>query len=362
MNLFFIPIIASIIYYYYYYFTNPNLNTKETQIANDMASQLSKKFIQNPTPFPTYFFSHGGPTFMYELDDFGNKGAWNTVKKIGNNIKKNWKPDYIIVISAHWQSKGDNLIEIDCPRNNEENPLIYDFYRFPDHMYKEEFHSKNNLFIANEIKKELEKNGFNSSLTNRGIDHGVWVPFKVAFSDYYTQSRPQPEVKGLDLPDTSVIQVSLTSRDGDFAKHFKLGEVLSKFRNELIWDESRQKYLSGLIICSGMSVHNLRDLGASFRQPKQIMPYVKPFNRLLTKTVEENHGESLLQAFLELKKNPLLRQAHPTLEHFLPIVVAGGVASKSDDNIKEVYNDSMLSLGWGVYQVGQYNNNNSSKV
>ena len=42
---------------------------------------------------------------MYELDDFGNKGAWNTVKKIGNNIKKNWKPDYIIVISAHWQSK-----------------------------------------------------------------------------------------------------------------------------------------------------------------------------------------------------------------------------------------------------------------
>ena len=49
-----------------------------------------------------------------------------------------------------------------------------------------------------------------------------------------------------------------------------------------------------------------------------------------------------------MKKNPLLRQAHPTLEHFLPIVVAGGVASKSDDNIKEVYNDSMLSLGWGV--------------
>ena len=25
---------------------------------------------------------------MYELDDFGNKGAWNTVKKIGNNIKR----------------------------------------------------------------------------------------------------------------------------------------------------------------------------------------------------------------------------------------------------------------------------------
>ena len=97
-----------------------------------------------------------------------------------------------------------------------------------DHMYKEEFHSK--IICLLPMRLKIRKNGFNSSLTNRGIDHGVWVPFKVAFSDYYTQSRPQPEVKGLDLPDTSVIQVSLTSRDGDFAKHFKLGEVLSKFR------------------------------------------------------------------------------------------------------------------------------------
>lgn len=104
MNLFFIPIIASVIYYYYYSNNQTPDTINETKIVNNMASQLSKKFIQNPTPFPTYFFSHGGPTFMYELDDFGNKGAWNAVKKIGNNIKKNWKPDYIVVVSAHWQS------------------------------------------------------------------------------------------------------------------------------------------------------------------------------------------------------------------------------------------------------------------
>ena len=67
-------------------------------------------------PVPNILFSHGGPTFMYENDDFGNKGAWNTVKKIGTNIKKNWKPDYIIVVSAHWQSSGTNLIEINYPK------------------------------------------------------------------------------------------------------------------------------------------------------------------------------------------------------------------------------------------------------
>lgn len=341
MNLYIIPIVLSVLYYYYYY----NKNTA-------VMSAVTKKFIQNPNPFPTYFFSHGGPTFMYENDDFGNKGAWNTVKKIGTNIKKNWKPDYIIVVSAHWQSSGTNLIEINYPKTSE-NPLIYDFYGFPDYMYKEEFHTKNNLFIANEIKQELEKNGFNSSITNRGIDHGVWVPFKVAFSDYTTQSKQQPEEKGLDLPETAVIQVSLTSNDKDFDKHFKLGQVLSKFKNELIWDESKQKHLSGLVICSGMSVHNLRDLGLGFRYPAGL-PYVKPFNQLLTKTVETKKGNELLAAFNEMHKNPLLRQAHPTLEHFLPIVVAGGIASTGNENIKELYNAALYSLGWGVYQVGEY--------
>ena len=77
----------SIYYLLLLLFTNPNLNTKNTNCKR-YGFTIIKKFIQNPTPFPTYFFSHGGPTFMYELDDFGNKGAWNTVKKIGNNIKR----------------------------------------------------------------------------------------------------------------------------------------------------------------------------------------------------------------------------------------------------------------------------------
>ncbi|RCK65529.1 4,5-DOPA dioxygenase extradiol-like protein [Candida viswanathii] len=347
MNLYIIPVVLSALYYYYYH-----KNT--TPVMSAATTTITKKFIQNPNPFPTYFFSHGGPTFMYEEDQMGDKGAWNMVKRIGTNIKKNWRPDYIIVVSAHWQSSGSNMIEINYPQKTRENPLVYDFYGFPDYMYKEEFHTLNNLFVVNEIKLELEKNGFNSTITNRGLDHGVWVPFKVAFSDYTTQSKVQPEEKGLDLPDTAVIQVSLTGNDRDFDKHFKLGQALSKFKNELIWDEAKQRYLSGLVVCSGMSVHNLRDLGVSFRYPKG-MSYVKPFNQLLTQTVETKRGSDLLDAFNQMQSNPLLRQAHPTLEHFLPIVVAGGIASQANDNIKELYNSALFSLGWGIYQVGEYN-------
>lgn len=67
-------------------------------VASGAAHAATQK---NPHPFPTYFVSHGGPTFMYEDDAFGNKGAWNLLKKLGTQIKKEWKPDYIIVVSAH---------------------------------------------------------------------------------------------------------------------------------------------------------------------------------------------------------------------------------------------------------------------
>lgn len=322
-------------------------------------ASIIKPFKPNSRPFPTLFFSHGGPTFMYENDSFGNEGAHKIVKQLGTIIKQEWKPDYIVVVLAHYQSSGPKSIEIAAPSlsptSNNENPLIYDFYGFPKHMYQEEFHSNFDYNVANQVKQELERGGFNSQLVKRGIDHGVWVPFKVAFSNYNTQSESKPPlVPELDLPDTSLIQVSLTGSETDFDLHFKLGQILSKFRENLIWDESRQKYLTGLVVCSGMSVHNLRDLGISLRNPTQAMPYVGPFQKLLKTTlVNDDKLLSNLKS-LQTTHKKLLYQAHPTLEHFLPLVVASGIVSQTpDEKIKELYNADSLSLGWGIYQFGK---------
>lgn len=309
-----------------------------------------KPFVSNPKPFPSFFVSHGGPTFMYENDDFGNKGAHRYILKLGSQIKNKWKPDYIIVVSAHWQSSGKNLIEIASPaKTNGENKLIYDFYGFPNHMYKEEFHTNYDAFVGSKIQQELQASGFSSFISDRGLDHGVWVPLKVAFLNYNTLNGNNPEP---DLLDISLIQVSLTGDDRDFDANFKLGQVLSKFRDNLIWDENRQKYLKGMVIFSGMSVHNLRDLGRSFSQPGVVMPYVKPFQNLLKKTMV-NSPELLSDLKnLQSEHRALLYQAHPTLEHFLPIVAAGGLITQTKEPIKEVYNANTGSLGWGIYQFG----------
>lgn len=315
-----------------------------------------KPDVPNPNPFPSFFFSHGGPTFIYEEDGYGNKGAWKTIKKLGTKIKNEWKPDYIVVVSAHWQLSGSKLIEIGVPSSAKElaeNELVYDFYGFPKHMYQEEFHTLNSRFVAEEIRQHLKKDGLHSELSKRGLDHGVWVPFKVAFSDYNTlHPLPEGTRPGLDLPETSLVQVSLTGNERDFDTHFKLGQSLSHFRDNLIWDPIKQKYLKGMVICSGMSVHNLRDLGRGMQANKPL-PYTFAFNKLLKQTMV--NSPELLDNLNKLKSEHagLLHQAHPTLEHFVPIVVAGGLLKDHpEQKVKEIYNDEAFSLGWGIYQFG----------
>lgn len=325
-------------------------------IPNPLAPGF-KDTIPNPRPFPTFFFSHGGPTFIYENDDFGDKGAWRTVKKIGQTIKNEYKPDYIVVVSAHWQLSGSKLIEVAVPLQKAElaeNELIYDFHGFPKHMYREEFHTNNSRFVSEEILLQLKKAGFISQLTKRGIDHGVWVPFKVAFSDYNTlEPLPEGAEHGLDLPETSLIQVSLTGLDRDFDTHFELGKALNHFRQNMIWDPIKEKYLKGLVICSGMSVHNLRELGLA-ASTGRTMPYTKKFHELLREKMVPS--KDILGAFKEIKSEhtALLYKAHPTLEHFVPLVVAGGIVSEKSESIKELYNSESLSFGWNVYQFGDY--------
>lgn len=291
---------------------------------------------------------------MYENDPFGEKNAWREIKKIGGEIKNNWVPDYIIIVSAHWQSKGRNQVEVGISSEaDEENKLIYDFYNFPDYMYKEEFHTRGSRSIASRIVEELNNAGFEGLLKERGIDHGVWVPLKVAFLDYnMLEGKRHTEEGFLDLPHTRLIQVSMTADDSDFDAQYKLGAVLSKFRREMIWDEKTQRHLKGMIIASGMSVHNLRDL-RSFSIPGKIMPYVVPFNTLLTKILLSSDDTLRDLKNLKVSNKALLYQAHPTLEHFLPMLVACGTIGDGKEPIKELYNSALASLGWAIYQFGE---------
>lgn len=308
-------------------------------IMTSKTLELSIPCIKCKRPFPTYFISHGGPTMIYRDDMLTDTGAFDTLQTIGKEIKDS-KPDYLLVLSGHYQSDEPDTIQISINKQNNanyENKLIYDFHGFGKSLYQEQFKSRGLLFISALIYGQLMKNGIKAKIVERGIDHGVWVPFKIMFGDT------------LDIP---LIQVSLPYSDS-FDDSFKLGKVLKYFRDTLIWDPENKIDLKGLIICSGTSVHNLRDIQRSLTYPGRVMPYVDSFHNLLNDVFEKSTPLTLLQNFNNLKKDAnfkqLLYQAHPTLDHFLPLIVAAGTNDGSCD-FETIYKNASFSLGWGIYK------------
>jgi len=204
---------------------------------------------------PIYFFSHGGPNIMEDLDH----PAALKLATYGREITQTIRPKAVIVFSAHWQA-GPSNIEVNTA---ETLPLIYDYYGFPAHYYKFQYPNVGNRQLAHDVLRRLQDAGIRAQGVERGLDHGVFAPFRVAFD---------PEKNPLNVP---IVQVSLFDNE-DAEMHIRLGKAVEGLRDEGV-----------LIIVSGMAVHNLRDLRAGMMQgPGFYFPYAKTFSDALTDAVE----------------------------------------------------------------------------
>ncbi len=350
-------------------FMNSSLTSTITMNPAKSVSSSESYSTSTSGRTPVYFFSHGGPTFMYENDEMGDKGAWQLIRKIGKFMKSTIKPEAIVVVSGHWESTVENTILVDCPGSKSNAPvekllkysrtpvstpteadelkLIYDFYGFPKYMYEEKFIANGSRKYADKVVEAIKSVDLNAKTVTRGIDHGVWVPFKVAFPDQYDQNNSKKQIKNVNIP---IIQVSL-GYNSSIEWHFKVGQALGKLRAQNI-----------LIIGSGMTVHNLRDLGIAMGMGKP-MPYVSQFENELKRLVDSHHVNeemcSDIKALLTNKKE-LYRKAHPSPDHFLPFVVAAGAAG--EDFGKQLYTNSTLSLAWGTYQWGEWKAGQNVKI
>ena len=179
--------------------------------------------------------------------------------------------------------------------------------------------------IASRVMSALKSNGIEAESTSRGLDHGIWVSFNVLFD---------PETNPLNVP---IVQVSLFSSDNPH-QHYALGRAVSALRSESI-----------AIIVSGMAVHNLQDLGRTMGNPTP-MPYTSSFDEALKDavTVAPAEREEKMAALL---KRPDARQAHPTLEHLLPIFIGAGAAG--EDMGERLWTLKEGSLSWAQYRFGE---------
>lgn len=251
---------------------------------------------------PTFYVSHGGgPCFWMDwgsTDPF--KGLATYFNHFQENLQKNFgrQPDAILVISAHWEEEEFTI------QTNPKPSMLFDYYGFPENTYHLDYPAKTSPALITRVKK-LFKNA-NVPLredSQRGYDHGVFVPFLLMF----------PKA---DIP---VVQLSL-KQNLDPAEHIQMGKILEPLRSENI-----------LIVGSGLSYHNLRQLN-------DIHGFSKNFDDWLFKTMQCSPRERA-ERLIQWETAPNARLSHPREDHLLPLMVITGAAYTGHST--RTYNEQM---------------------
>jgi len=243
------------------------------------------------TRMPVVFISHGSPMVALIRDDYSA-----ALKKMGEELPF---PSAVVVVSAHWQEEAPIRITA-----GERPVTIHDFGGFPEKLHDMVYPSPGHPELAAEISKTLNAGGFPSRLEDRGLDHGAWIPMKIAYP-------------GADIP---VIEVTLRY-DLKPADYLRLGALLAPLRERNI-----------LLVGSGGVVH-------SFPEMRKLAPGEKPdawavnFDAWFRERLAKGDIESIANY---RAAHPAGARSAPTTEHFDPIFVALG-ASKPGDRVVDIY-------------------------
>lgn len=259
---------------------------------------------------PVLFISHGAPSFALEPGELGPR-----LSRLGAQLTG---LAAVLVVSAHWQTRGVQITTSSAPET------VHDFRGFPAALYAIRYPAPGAPDLAVEAGRLLANAGYAVQLdAQRGLDHGVWVPLRFLF--------PRADVP--------VFQVSMPF-DLDASGALRLGHSLAPLRERGV-----------MIVGSGSLTHNLAEFRPGSTTPAA---YVRTFpdwirQRLLQRDL------AALEHYRE--QAPDAARAHPTEDHFLPLLVALG-ASAPDDPIEVLERGivagvlSMDSFRWGLLPAG----------
>jgi len=241
---------------------------------------------------PTLFISHGSPMLCltkHKASDF--------LKELPKYFDK---PKYIIIFSAHWLTSDLKILAEEKPSK------INDFYGFPKELYDLEYQASNDLEKVDQIVNLFTKNAIEikKDYTRKGYDHGVWAPLSLMY-------------KNADIP---VIQISLPLYY-ETSQLLKIGAILQDLREE------------ALIIGSGTMTHNLRDSKRDINE--KVDTYAEIFRDWIVEKIENSDIKSI-EEFKTCA--PYLEENHPSLDHFLPLIIALGASrTKKGESFNSVY-------------------------
>jgi 4,5-DOPA dioxygenase extradiol len=236
---------------------------------------------------PALFVGHGNPMNAIE------ENRWSRAFRDLAGLLP--RPAAILAVSAHWYGDGTFTTAEARPRT------IHDFGGFPEELYRVQYPAPGDPELALRVAR-LIGDGRAAAVDGWGLDHGTW--------SVLVHLRPEADVP--------VVQLSLDARLAP-AEHLAIGRALAPLREEGV-----------LILGSGNLVHNLgHAFGAMRRGDDRTPDWARDFDLGVARALEGHDTGHLVRAL----DGEAGRQAHPTPDHYLPILYVAG-ASGADEPVR----------------------------
>lgn len=270
---------------------------------------FSDQLKEQGSKMPVLFIGHGSPMNGIENNEFSN--YW---EKLGKELPV---PKAVLVVSAHWLTKGTHITAMPAPKT------IHDFGGFPDELYSVQYPAPGDPLLAKETQ-ELVKSTNIGLDHDWGLDHGAWTVVKHMY--------PHAEIP--------VLQLSIDySKPAEY--HYNLAKEITALRKKGV-----------LIIGSGNMVHNLRMIAwDKFNVPNYGYDWAIEMHELMKKKILEGDHHALIH-YEGLSKSAML--AIPTPDHYFPLMYILGLQDKNEEPV--FFNDKLVAGSLNMTSVKFGNN------
>jgi 4,5-DOPA dioxygenase extradiol len=251
--------------------------------TSSMSDQRPHTDARRPR-MPVLFVGHGSPMNAME-DNVWSRGFRDLAAALP-------RPKAILSISAHWYVEGTFTTA------NERPETIHDFGGFPDALRRIQYPAPGDPDLARRAIRLVGER--RASLSSEwGLDHGTW--------SVLVHLRPEADVP--------VVQLSIDGRLPP-AEHLAIGRALTPLRDEGV-----------LIMGSGNIVHNLgHAFSASRRGDRETPEWSRVFDDGTAAALMRHDAAHLTRAL----EGAAGRLAHPTPDHYLPLLYAAGASAPED--------------------------------
>jgi len=264
-----------------------------------MKSNVLHKITNQLIPsekMPVLFLGHGSPMNAIEENEFVQG-----FRSVGKTIDK---PQAVLCISAHWETRGTFVTAMEHPKT------IHDFGGFPRELYDVQYPVPGSPALAEETKRIVTKTEVGLDDHHWGLDHGAWSVIKHLYPD-------------ANVP---VIQLSLDHFQGA-RYHYELAKELSSLRRKGV-----------LIIGSGNMVHNLRMVAWDKLNETYAHDWATEASEKMKQSILSNNHETLINY---QSQGSAFNLAIPTPEHYMPLLYT--LALKEENETVSLFNDKPVA-------------------